>query len=552
MKKAYTKKKVEGATFTSNELATFLANRMLGYIRNTDAMLDINDPSCGDGSLLNALSSALETNGICFCISGSDKDAPSVNNTINLLNERFPNIQKQIDVKDFVENRIVPNETGSEIHDVVIANPPYVRTQILGADYAQKIARLYELNGRIDLYYPFLINMTESIRTGGILGVITSNRYLSTKSGASIRQYLFQHYEILEVLDLGDTKLFDAAVLPAIFIGRKREPGDIEYTPAKYLKIYECEPGDEEILSETVFDVLNSETDGHYNVGDKHYELTVGTLERPSADTDIWQLTSTASTRIISTIEQNSSMTISDLFKVRVGVKSCADEVFFKQDYGEHKPEPEWLRAMVSQENIQKWSIEDNLTKVIYPHYNNAGKKAVLDIEEFPEAKAFLLKYEDRLKQRSYLLKAKRNWYEYWVPQNPVLWGNLKLVWADISVEPRFAIDNTGSIVNGNCYWICAESKEQEELLYLIMGIANSKLIEIYHDMKFNNKLYSGRRRYLSQYVEQYPIPDLNSEAVKDIIKHTKKLVSTSDKKKRDQLEAKIESSVRRAFGFTD
>lgn len=552
MKKTYSKKKVEGATFTSNELAAFLANRLLGYIRNTDAVLDINDPSCGDGSLLNALASVLEANGLTFCVSGSDKDISSVNNTINLLNDRFPNIQKQIEAKDFVENRIIPNERGSEIHDIVIANPPYVRTQILGTDYAQIISKLYDLSGRIDLYYPFLINMTESIKTGGILGVITSNRYLSTKSGASIRQYLFQHYDILEVLDLGDTKLFDAAVLPAIFIGRKKDVENVEYAPAKYLKIYECEPGGEEASFETVFDVLNSGKDGRYKVGNKHYELTVGTLEKPSADTDIWQLTSSVSKKLIATIEQNSAMTISDLFKVRVGIKSCADEVFFEQDYGGKEPETEWLRAMISQENIQKWSIDDNLKRVIYPHYNNGGKKAVYNIEKYPKAKMFLQKHEDRLKQRSYLLKAKRNWYEYWVPQNPVLWENLKLVWADISVEPRFAIDNSGAIVNGNCYWICAESKEQEKFLYLIMGIANSKLMEIYHDMKFNNKLYNGRRRYLSQYVEQYPLPNLNSEAANNIIKYTKKLVSTSDEKKRDQLEGVIEANVRKAFGFTD
>lgn len=63
--------------------------------------------------------------------------------------------------------------------------------------------------------------MTESLKEGGILGVITSNRYLSTKSGESIRQYLSANYDILELIDLGDTKLFEAAVLPAIFIGKK-------------------------------------------------------------------------------------------------------------------------------------------------------------------------------------------------------------------------------------------------------------------------------------------------------------------------------------------
>ena len=85
------------------------------------------------------------------------------------------------------------------------------------------VAKKYNLKGRVDLYYPFLIAMTHALKENGIVGVITSNRFLFTKSGNSVRKFLFENYDILEVIDLGDTKLFDAAVLPAIFIGRKKK-----------------------------------------------------------------------------------------------------------------------------------------------------------------------------------------------------------------------------------------------------------------------------------------------------------------------------------------
>jgi adenine-specific DNA-methyltransferase len=109
-----------------------------------------------------------------------------------------------------------------EYADMIIANPPYVRTQILGTEKAQEIAKRFNLKGRVDLYYPFLIAMTNVLKKGGLIGVITSNRYLFTKSGESIRTFLLENYEPIEVIDLGDTKIFDAAVLPAIFIGRKK------------------------------------------------------------------------------------------------------------------------------------------------------------------------------------------------------------------------------------------------------------------------------------------------------------------------------------------
>lgn len=552
MKKEYSQKKIDGATFTSDGLASFLASRLFEYINNKEERLAISDPACGDGALLLALARVLAGNNMNFVVFGSDKNDSSVNATTELLNNAFPSIPVSIETKNFIENpvsNIFVNQ--AEQIDITIANPPYVRTQILGSEYAQKIAKLYNLSGRVDLYYPFLINMTENIKENGLLGVITSNRYLSTKSGAAIRKYLMQHYEILEIIDLGDTKLFDAAVLPAIFIGRKRT--NSKYNPnTKYIKIYECSANEDAELANDVFEVLNQGKDGTYRIADKYYNLTVGKLKETSEPSDIWQLETVQNNDFISTIEKNSNKTVSDIFKVRVGVKSCADEVFFLQNFIDSKPEPVWFRPMISQENISKWVINNDLLQVIYPHYNNKGKKAVLDLSKYPEATKFFTEHEERLKSRKYLIKAKRNWYEYWVPQNATLWEKPKLVWADISVEPRFAIDKTGAIVNGNCYWICAETKEQEEMLYLIMAVANSKLMEMYHDIRFNNKLYSGRRRYLSQYVEQYPIPDAKTKTGQDIIRKVKKLISTDQLSKREKIIEEIEKLVRLSFGFKD
>lgn len=44
----------------------------------------------------------------------------------------------------------------NEFADIVIANPPYVRTQVLGTAKAKQLARDFNLTGRVDLYYPFL------------------------------------------------------------------------------------------------------------------------------------------------------------------------------------------------------------------------------------------------------------------------------------------------------------------------------------------------------------------------------------------------------------
>ncbi len=71
--------------------------------------------------------------------------------------------------------------------------------------------------------------------------MITSNRYISTKSGGDIRKFLLDNYDIIEIIDLGDTKLFNAAVLPAIFIGKKKLHKNFSSKVGKYTSIYEAE-----------------------------------------------------------------------------------------------------------------------------------------------------------------------------------------------------------------------------------------------------------------------------------------------------------------------
>ena len=165
-----------------------------------------------------------------------------------------------------------------------------MRTQVLGAQKAQQLARDFDLTGRVDLYYPFLMAMTNALKKGGLLGVITSNRYISTKSGGDIRKYLLENYDILEVIDLGDTKLFDAAVLPAIFIGRKKTNPKLVSRAGEYASIYEADErnADSEKIS-SIYDVLNKHQAGHYSVNGIHYVYKKGKIKYPSDKNGIWQ-----------------------------------------------------------------------------------------------------------------------------------------------------------------------------------------------------------------------------------------------------------------------
>ncbi|MBX9852856.1 MAG: N-6 DNA methylase [Cytophagaceae bacterium] len=551
-----------GATFTPKGLADFLANRLIKYIsaKNVKAL----DPACGEGELLVSIGEKLSKAGVSFTLTGYDEN----DQYLRLAKERMlqfgsgkhdlvqGNFLKAIDL---TEDQITLNFFSSEksdinkAFDVVIANPPYVRTQILGTEQAQELAKKFNLKGRVDLYYPFLMAMTESLKEGGVLGVITSNRYLSTKSGESVRKYLSENFEVIELIDLGDTKLFDAAVLPAIFIGRKRKVK--KPSTAKFIKLYEELNGYKGVLieSESVYDVLKSDKSGYFVVGSKRYKKTDGLLKYSISSHSAWEMLSETEATWVSKIDATATNKVEDFFKVRVGIKSTADKVFISEkwdDLGVNKPEEELLKELISQENIEPWGATNNFNlRVLYPHYDKDGTKQTVDIDKFPKAKKYFLSHEERLRSRKYLIEAGRQWFELWVAHRPEFWNLPKLVFPDISLSPRFYFDKGGRIVNGNCYWIVAQDERDIDKLLLIQGVANSKLMTKYHDLVFNNKLYSGRRRYFTQYVEKYPLPDFNSSLAKEIVSIVKKLNESQDKVLISKLENNLEIKVAEAFG---
>ncbi|MDO8996907.1 MAG: N-6 DNA methylase [Sediminibacterium sp.] len=556
--------KTTGATFTPRELSIFLAERIGYYITSKHSR--VLDPACGEAELLVAMGEVLSERGCDFSLTGFDSNKEYLNFAETRLST-FSNMKTELILGDFLMSVDVSNFINhpslfdaistSEVNnsfDVVIANPPYVRTQILGTDQAQNLARKFNLKGRVDLYYPFLISMTESLKEDGILGVITSNRYLSTKGGESIRKYLSENYEILELIDLGDTKLFDAAVLPAIFIGRKKKQK--RPSAANFIKVYEELNGYNGELTpiESVYDVLKSKHSGYFvTENGKRYKKTSGNLKYKIGSGSCWEMLSNRESEWVYKIDKAAKNRVEDFFKVKVGIKSTADKVFISdkwEDLNGTKPEDDLLKELISQENIEPWNATDNFElRVLYPHISVNGEKQTVDIDKYPKAKKYFVQHEEKLRARKYLIDAGRKWFELWVPHRPDQWKYPKLVFPDISLKPRFYLDTNGRIVNGNCYWIVATKEEDVDKLLLIQGIANSKLMTKYHDLVFNNKLYSGRRRYFSQYVEKYPLPDFDSLKAKKIIAIVKDLNQSNGTLEISKLENQLEIMVAESFG---
>ena len=548
--------KSTGATFTPRPLASFIARKIVNLVSKEaqGGVLKILDPSCGDGSLLEAIRAECEKHSIKNELYGYDinedyleQARENIAGEAVLINQDFLTEQKA----DLFNSTL--NARHKNYFDVVIANPPYVRTQLLGADYSKKLAALYNLKGKVDLYHAFIIKMTQCMKAGAVVGLITSNKFISNKSGSHLRSFLSKNFEISELHDLGDTKLFSAAVLPAILFGRK-SPSP-RNNNAKFHKTYQdfaFTDHSSAVRASSKYQVLACENDATYKLGNEYFAKSTGKLKFIANKDSNWSLLSDEEAHWVDTIEARSSSLIKDVLKVRVGIKSTADKVFIRDDWEVQHPEieDELLVDLISQENISSWTLKaDSSLKVLYPYDLDSSKRKLLDVNHYPGAAAYFKANERVLRGRKYLTSSGRQWYELWVPQKPHLWKQPKLVFPDISDQPRFYLDFSGKVVNGNCYWITAKNDTELSYLYLIQAVANSRFMTRYHDLVFMNKLYSGRRRYMTQYVERYPLPDVRSTTAERLIFCSK--ASATGPKEEAEIVQEIEDLLTNYY-FTD
>lgn len=564
-KESKARRKQTGSHYTPTRLAEFVANKILENFKTPDPNVTIRvlDPACGDGELLMSLvESWPHESRNSLSLIGIDSDRIAFQNVrYRVRNVGVSSIDlRREDFLDRVRTELKSAQplSGSLLKsvDIIIANPPYVRTQVLGAKKAKELASDFDLSGRVDLYHAFLVAMTHCLKTDGILGVITSNRFIATKSGSRVRELLANDFEILDLYDLGDTKLFEAAVLPAVIVARRRNaPLFCKTQSTRFLKIYETLEKTFTDESDNVCAAITNRDDRVVRIGRDKYRVTAGTVDIPSSGKEPWIMVSDNERKWLQHIHEYSKYMLSDITTVRVGVKTTANGVFIRRDWEDlpdsFMPESSLLHPVISSSNASKWkskSEPEQCARILYPHYAENGKRAVIRLDDYPRAKAYFEIHRENLQRRTYLSKSNREWYEIWVPQDPSAWSQPKIVFPDISPVPSFMHDVSGAIVDGNCYWMTFDSSE-EDWLFLILGIANSVLMTRFHDLSFNNKLYSGRRRYLTQYVEKYPLPDIHCPSASRVTENVKRILRGGlSQKEVLALENQIESDVMAAY----
>jgi SAM-dependent methyltransferase len=326
-----TQEKSGGATYTPVNLADFVAAQIVEAATLPTEEIRVLDPAVGDGELLVSLLTKLsaKTNAI-ISVYGFDIDDAALGHARKRITAAYPKVKLHLERDNFLQfvlrlqgssrtPSLFDDPSPKQDFDLIIANPPYVRTQIMGADEAQKLGTAFGLSGRVDLYHAFLIGMAQVLRPGGTAGIIVSNRFMTTKGGASLRAALRTMFALGHIWDLGDTKLFDAAVLPAVILAEGRNGHELG-APG-FTSIYETQnaatleaPNPIAAISMTGMVALK---DG------RTFHVQHGTLDASGAVDDVWRIATAATDGWLATVASHTFKTFGDVGKIRVGVRPC-------------------------------------------------------------------------------------------------------------------------------------------------------------------------------------------------------------------------------------
>ncbi|MGL2901346.1 class I SAM-dependent DNA methyltransferase [Helicobacter pylori] len=422
--------------------------------------------------------------------------------------------------------------------DCIIGNPPYIRQEHI-KDLKPLLAKQYQdfYNSTADIYTYFFALSYHLLKEKGFSAFITSNKYARAKYGAKLRELLLKKTTLVSYMELNALKVFESAAVDTSIMNF------IKQTPPKEsdFKYYEPTENDKNDLKNT-----------------PSLSMRQNALQTESfifADTTLLDLRDK--------IEQSGTPLKDWGIQINYGIKTGANEAFIipteKRDailnacktQEERERTKELIKPILRGKDIKRYRYEWAGEWLINTHngYTSAIKSKIppIDIAKYPATKAHLDSHYDAIVTRS-----DQGDTPYHLRNCAYLedFEKEKIVWAEMTDEPRFIYDNKGFLTNQTCYFIARDDK-------YLFAILNSKVIYFFMRQIASN-LGEGAFRWIKQFIERLPIPQItekNQELADKIIALVERILQAkeNDPKANTQgLEKEIDALVYQLYNLTD
>jgi len=406
--------------------------------------------------------------------------------------------------------------------DIVLANPPYVRMELIKeqkAEFRQAYPEVYD--GRADLYVYFYARGLDLLRPGGVLAYISSNKFMRARYGGGLRRLLVEQTTLEAVVDFGDLPVFAATTYPSLVIARKGQP------PAGHAPslLTVSDMGAVERLEEEV-------------------SRRAWTLPQVALRTEGWTLERGDVVRLVEKLRA-AGRPLAEVVEGRFyrGVVTGLNDGFVideatRQRLIEEDPRSaEIIKPWLRGRDVKRWRVDWAGLYVIFTYHG-------VDIECYPAIRTYLEPFREQLERRA--TSANHAWYELQQPQMGIYpeFEKPKIVWPDIARRCEFAYDVVGHY-GGNTLYILPTDN------LLLLAVSNSRAIEFFY-RQISSTIQNDFVRFIAQYVSQLPIPSAQTTERRALERLVRRLLALrGEGPEAAALEQELNERVYRLFDLT-
>lgn len=364
--------------------------------------------------------------------------------------------------------------------DIVLGNPPYVKADKIPFEDKRLLKEIYPsvFSGKADLYIYFMANAMNSLKDNGILCFISPATFQKSLYGKDIRKYLQTRSKTRALFDFDELPVFQNI--------------------NSHLSIYSIAKSNVErvVLSKVFKDLVDSDK--------PLFSLSSDNTPKENISENGWYVSINDIGKFIDNISKNKKPLKEYLrTKIYSGIKTGHQKTYLiNEDVADSimkdSRTEKYVKSFLYPVNIKRWKSEWMKTYMI----------VITSTDKIPDDSDLmkhLLKNKHILEKRSDL-KGKI-WYQLRDCSYYELLNKPKIVFPDISKENRFMMDKNGYFINDGAFFIPQED-------YYLLGLLNSSLALRYFKIKCSsvgNSDTNGRLRFKKTYIEDFPIPQRNS-----------------------------------------
>ena len=432
--------------------------------------------------------------------------------------------------------------------DYVCANPPYIGEKGHKELFRSTIElypywKEYYL-GKMDYLYWFVILGLSKLKEGGRLGFITTAYWPTADGAAKLRKYILDNALILEIIDLGETNIFEGAPGQHNMIFVLERCSDTPKRSENIIRVARVKSEFEGKSVKEKVEKLLTHLEKYVEQGsytDEYIDVFLSPVRQGELTECAWNfMQGDEADKILEKTKQK-GVPLSDICYINQGIVSGADKVTDKnirllsQDVISHynikvgdgifvltadefkslqlrQDEKSLIKPFYKNSDIDRYHINQDLQNLLFVIYTTKDT----DIDQYPGIKAHLEKFRPILENRLRVYEEIYPWYKLHRERDQKIFEGEKVVTPNRAPQNTFGFTTLRLYAMSDIFFIT--SAHQKEGLSYILALLNSKLIDFWF-----SKIKKGKgqiREYVGTPLSQIPIHRINFDDPREVEIH--------------------------------